>query len=326
MTFNYIKSLFGFKTKKRVLDIVIRLERHLINKQNVNKLIGILNVVSQSYKNKRKILKISKSKNIGYCVNNKSVVNSVTQIISLQLRHLEVIKSLLLENNSKLKKDFFPIEKDLAKLTITVEIYNRAMEIILIIEKLLSALEEYQIKLHQQETQLISNKNLGDNLDLWNEDSNIQIIEELLEKIESPEKELRKKVEEIKQAKLIFDIYYGSISGKINKLFERVRTYQFWTKDGEPLQEEDIDRIAATTYRNRYGSFQDEYKIFVQQIEKEYREIRSEYYKMKEERQFYAVEIYYTEDIKNLGGRLDAFYERVNGYKQAGRFLNLYNL
>lgn len=132
----WLKSIFGFKTKGRINKIIGKLKSHRI-KESINYIYELVYNINQIYLNKRRILKIINSKKA--FVSSRKVKPKLLELIKLQLDYLNTLEkkvSSLMETLTELIEGI----KD-ENLKISLEKINKFLLSILDYKKLIEAQE-----------------------------------------------------------------------------------------------------------------------------------------------------------------------------------------
>lgn len=208
MRFDFVKSLFGFKTKRRVEDIIARLESHNLRfKTLMDYVTDSVERISRAYNNKKRILNFSKGK-FKQFVRKKSSDKSLLGLIAIQLSALHDLENFFQEIyndlSSVVKINPFETSK------VIVDFHKR-------LGNQLSLIMEYKVQLQKQEHELKRSEDLENGTDkaLWDEGAQVNGLNEFIKGFDNPKRTLESDVHYAKKAKEIFDQFSKPIKDRI---------------------------------------------------------------------------------------------------------------
>lgn len=312
--FSFIKSLFARKAKRRVREVIQRLEEHRLHSGKFKGWVEeALSRISAAYNNKRRALNIKGR--FRYLAANNQVRDAAANLIQIQLTNLGHINKMLQE-----------FLEEVNSIYDTLQVPNKLLgKMIEHIVQTQGCISEYKKQLENQLAAL-NGKDLGkgDNK-LWDESEKIKKLKEIFGILEISGNELQSAARIIRTAKQVFDTYAPLIQEKIKRIEKTAAPHYLFTNGLAPLKREEIrGRLTQSSklgddpvsrWKREFGEW---LKFFTKEVE----ELNSLFrYQLNHELtskhiHYSDFERYYGEEIKPLEETIKQLNALLEGSRQ----------
>lgn len=310
MVFEFIKSIFARKAKRRVEEILNRLERQRqLSVEFKGWVERYLSQISVAYTNKRRVMYIKGRFN--YLAANNQVRSVATNLIHTQL-------GMLNEINRMLSKFLGEIESIYHTLNVSNKVVAKMIEKVM---EALGCIEEYKNQLENQLAAL-ADKALGkENKRLWDESEKIKKLKGILQILEISGNELEGEARAIRRVKLVFDNNAPLIQQKIDQITKTLAPHLYFTNGLIPLRKEEIRGKLNNYFRSEkdpVSKWKREFFQWLENLKKEVKEFDLLFYNIREELRGHGIpysdfEKYYGDEIKPLEDKTNKLRELVRG-------------